>query len=116
MKITHYSDIEPTAFDGDAVKGVKGRIAIGKSDGADNFCMRIFEVEPEGYTPRHSHDWEHEILFFSGSGDVFSNGGWVPVSSGTTAFIPGNEEHQIRNSGNETLLFACVIPSGPPEL
>ena len=32
--------------------------------------MRIFEVEPEGYTPRHAHDWEHEILVHSGSGQV----------------------------------------------
>ncbi|MBW2512986.1 MAG: cupin domain-containing protein [Deltaproteobacteria bacterium] len=116
MKITHYSDIEPTSFDGDAVKGVRGRVAIGKRDGADNFCMRIFEVEPDGYTPRHAHAWEHEILFFSGNGEVLSESGWIPVSSGTTAFIPGNEEHQIRNSGNETLRFACLIPSGPPEL
>jgi quercetin dioxygenase-like cupin family protein len=116
MKITHYTDIEPTSFNGDAVKGVKGRVAIGKSDGAGNFCMRIFEVEPQGYTPRHSHDWEHEILFFSGSGGVFSEGEWIPVSSGTTVFIPGGEEHQIRNKGDETLVFACIIPSGPPEL
>jgi len=116
MKIRHYSKIEPTAFDSDVVKGVKGRVAIGKEDGAGNFCMRIFEVEPEGYTPRHSHDWEHEILFFSGKGDVFSDGEWIPVSSGTTAFIPGHEEHQIRNSGNDALVFACMIPSGAPEL
>ena len=116
MKITHYSDIEPTVFDGEAVKGVKGRVAIGKNDGAKNFCMRIFEVEPQGYTPLHAHDWEHEILFYSGNGDVFSEGQWIPVTQGTTAFIPGNEEHQIRNSGNENLVFACMIPAGPPEL
>jgi len=116
MKITHYSDIPSTAFDSEAVKGVQGRVAIGKNDGAENFCMRIFEVEPQGYTPRHFHDWEHEILFFSGHGEVFSKDGWHPVTAGTTAFIPGKEEHQIRNNGNETLRFACVIPSGPPEL
>ena len=116
MKITHYTDIEPTSFNGDAVKGVKGRVAIGKNHGAENFCMRIFEVAAEGYTPRHAHAWEHEILFFSGDGDVFSDGDWTPVTRGTTVFIPGNEEHQIRNSGDETLVFACMIPSGPPEL
>jgi quercetin dioxygenase-like cupin family protein len=116
MKIKHYSEIQSTAFDGEAVKGVKGRVAIGKDDGAENFCMRIFEVEPEGYTPRHTHAWEHEIFFFTGKGEVLSDGQWTPVSSGTAAFIPGNQEHQIRNKGNETLAFACMIPAGAPEL
>ena len=116
MKVIAYSQTPDTRFENDMVKGVSGRVVIGKADGAPNFCMRVFELDKDGFTPKHQHDWEHEILFFSGNGDIFSEGKWIPVSKGSTAFIPGNEEHQIRNSGNETLQFACMIPSGPPEL
>ena len=116
MKIIHYSEAEPKHFNADHVKGVAGRVVIGKSDGAENFCMRIFELSKNGYTPRHSHEWEHEIFIHSGSGEVMSNGKWSPVGKGHIIFIPGNEDHQIRNAGQDSLVFACLIPSGAPEL
>ena len=78
--------------------------------------MRIFEFSTGGYTPKHSHDWEHEIFFHSGEGEVYSNGQWKPVKTGSVVFIQSNEEHQIRNSGRDKLIMVCLIPSGPPEL
>ena len=116
MKIKHYTQFEPKHFDGNLVKGVDGRLLIGKSDGAENFCMRLFEVAPEGFTPRHSHEWEHEIFIHAGHGSVFKEGDWISLEAGNVVFIPGNEEHQIKNTGDTPLLFLCLIPSGPPEL
>jgi quercetin dioxygenase-like cupin family protein len=116
VKIISYSDVRATHFDNDKAKGVAGRVVIGKNDGAGNFCMRIFEIAAGGNTPKHSHDWEHEIFFHAGAGEVYSNGKWSPVKAGSVAFIPANEEHQIRNSGRELLVFACLIPSTAPEL
>ncbi|MBF0119578.1 MAG: cupin domain-containing protein [Desulfobacterales bacterium] len=116
MKITHYSQIEPKHFDGPAVKGVKGRVAIGKADGANNFCMRIFEIEQNGFSPRHTHEWEHEIFIHSGRGEVLCNDKWVSISSGYCIYIPGEEEHQIKNTGDSLLIFACLIPKGVQEI
>ncbi len=116
MKIMHYSKATPKKVDSDSVKGLTGRLVIGKEDGAENFCMRVFELEKGGYSPRHTHDWEHEIIIHSGIGEVFHEGEWLPLEPGIVIFIPGNEEHQIRNAGDEKLVFVCLIPSGPPEL
>lgn len=116
MKIMHYSDATPQSFDGDTVRGVTGRIAIGQADGAVNFCMRVFELLPKGHTPLHQHEWEHEIFFHAGKGEIYQDGQWQPVSSGSTVFIPGNEMHQIRNQGSQKLVFVCLIPAGAPEL
>ncbi|MBU2510306.1 cupin domain-containing protein [bacterium] len=116
MKVLNYREQESKQFEGDFVKGVTGRVLIGKNDGADHFCMRVFEVEEGGFSPKHSHDWEHEIFFHAGKGEVFISGEFTPVSAGSVAFIPGNLEHQIRNTGNETLVFVCLIPSGAPEI
>jgi len=116
VKIIHYSDANPKHFDGDNVKGVTGRVLIGQTDGASNFCMRFFELSENGYSPRHSHEWEHEIIIHSGNGEVLSDGNWVPVTKGYAIFIPGNEDHQIRNTGKDPLVFVCLIPSGAPEL
>jgi quercetin dioxygenase-like cupin family protein len=116
MKIIHYSDAEPKHFDGDGVKGVTGRVVIGKADGANNFCMRFFELSKGGYSPEHSHNWEHEIVVHSGKGEVLCEGKWTPVAKGHVIFIPGNEAHQLRNAGEDPLVFACLIPSEAPEL
>jgi quercetin dioxygenase-like cupin family protein len=116
MQIKNYSAIKATHFDNDSVKGVDGRVLIGKSDGANNFCMRLFEISAGGNTPKHAHDWEHEIFFHTGAGEIFGNGRWHKIKSGNVAFIPPNEEHQIKNSGKELLTFACLVPSKAPEL
>ncbi len=116
MKIIHYSEVTGKKFNADPAKNVTGRLLIGKEDKADNFAMRMFELGEGGHTPRHSHDWEHEIFFHEGEGEVFNNGTWIHVSKGFVVFIPGGEEHQIRNTGETPLKFICLIPSGAPEL
>lgn len=116
MKIIHYTEAEPKIFEGDAVSGVTGRIAIGRADGAPNFCMRVFEISPGGHTPEHAHEWEHEIFFHSGEGAIVCDGNSTAVSEGVIAFVPGNRVHQIRNTGSRMLVFACLVPSGAPEL
>ena len=45
MKIMPYTQEKPHVFDTGIMKGVKGRVVIGKADGAHN-CMRVFEDEP----------------------------------------------------------------------
>ncbi len=116
MKITHYTTIESKQFDTGPAKGVTGRVAIGRADGAQNFCMRVFELAKDGFSPKHTHDWEHEILVHRGEGEVFNDGKWSAVSAGFVIFIPGGEEHQLRNTGDEDFVFACVIPKGVQEL
>ncbi len=116
MIIKTYTQIKPTHLENENVKGVNGRVLIGKADGAENFCMRLFELSPEGYTPKHSHEWEHEIFVYSGQGAVFKEGEWIPLESGNAVFIPGHEEHQIKNTGDTLFQFLCLIPNGPPEL
>lgn len=116
MKIINYTEAAATTFNSDIAQGVTGRVVIGKKDGAPNFCMRLFTLAPDGFTPRHSHDWEHEILIHEGEGKLLQNGEWVTVTRGTVIFIPGGDEHQFKNDSDADLVFACLIPSGVAEL
>lgn len=116
MRIVRTDAVEPVFFHSGAAQGVTGRIVIGQADGAPHFCMRRFDLAPQGHTPRHAHAWEHEIFFHAGSGEVLHRGEWRPVRAGDAVFIPGGEEHQIRNSGENALVFLCLIPAGAPEL
>ena len=116
MKIIHYTEAVPTEFDSGDMKGTTGRVVIGKADGADNFCMRVFELSKGAVSHRHTHEWEHEVFVYSGKGEVLCDGNWIPVKAGSVIFIPGNEDHQLRNLYEEPLVFVCMVPSGVPEI
>jgi quercetin dioxygenase-like cupin family protein len=116
MRIKQYAELEATLYDNDQAKGIAARVVIGKNDGANNFYMRVFEISPGGHTPKHTHDWEHEMFVHSGQGEVYGNGNWHQVKSGNVVFIPANELHQIRNTGKELLIVVCLVPGSAPEL
>ena len=116
MKVIHYSDIPPIAMNSDQVKHVAGRVLIGREDGASNFCMRRFEIGPDGFTPRHSHDWEHEVWVLEGEGEVMIENQWHALKPGTAVFVPPNVEHQFRNRAAQNFAFLCLVPSRAPEI
>ncbi|NWF56433.1 MAG: cupin domain-containing protein [Syntrophaceae bacterium] len=116
MKIIHYSEVEPKRYPSEQAKNATGRVVIGQADGANNFCMRVFEIGRGGMTGKHAHEWEHEVFVHSGNGAILRDGKWTPLSAGSVVFIPGKEEHQLKNTGEEPFVFVCVIPSGFPEL
>jgi quercetin dioxygenase-like cupin family protein len=116
MQVKPYTQAQATHFDGEPAKGVAARVVIGKGDGAPHFCMRVFEIAPGGHTPKHAHAWEHEMFIHAGKGEVYGNGGWQPMAAGNAVFIPANEEHQLRNTGEDLLVVVCLIPGTAPEL
>ena len=116
MKVTHYTDIPPIAIDNEMVKNVAGRVLIGKEDGASNFCMRRFEIGPKGFTPKHSHDWEHEVWVLEGNGEVFIKDKWHALEPGTAVYVPPNADHQFKNVSDAPFAFLCLVPSQAPEM
>ena len=109
MKISKYSDTKPN----EEVPGVFKREVITAKDGAPNFCMRVFEVEPGSSTPFHSHQWEHEVFILSGQGEVAGEQGKTPIDMGSVIFVAPNEQHCFVNTGSQVLRFICLIPLQP---
>jgi quercetin dioxygenase-like cupin family protein len=110
MKHFHNTEIENEDVP-EPAKGVKVRWLITNETGAPNFSMRKFTLEPGGHTPRHSHPWEHEVYVLTGKGIVFGGSEEEPVLPGDVVFIPVDEKHQFRNTGDEELVFLCLIPN-----
>ena len=95
----------------EGASGATMRMLVGPGDGASNFHMRQFEVAPGGFTPHHSHDYEHEILVLGGQGVAKSEQGDRPLKAGDVIFVPPNEKHQFLNTGSEPFSFICLIPA-----
>lgn len=98
----------PVAMEG--ALGVSMRLLVGRADGAPNFAMRQFTVEPGGHTPRHSHDYEHEIFVVSGRGRLEHDGVFSDLAEGDAAFVRPNATHQFVNAGDEPFRFICLVP------
>lgn len=47
MKIVDNRNVKLTRFNNGVAKAATERAVIGKKDGADNFCMQVFEVEEQ---------------------------------------------------------------------
>ena len=106
MKVSKYLDTEPVQ----ELPGVLKRVVIGTDDGAPNFIMRIFDVEPGSSTPYHAHSWEHEVFVLSGEGVVEGAQGETPIGTGSVVFIAPNEQHCFVNNSSQVLRFICLIP------
>ena len=110
MKHVHYSEVELEEPAEQGIKDVKLRWLISKKDGAKNFAMRLFEVKPDGYTPLHQHDWEHEVFVLEGKGVTRNKTSEESFKPGDIFFVPSMEWHQFVNTGKQTLKFLCMIP------
>ena len=109
MKVYNYKDMEAKDAEEGASK-ITVRWLITKEVGAENFAMRLFEMEAGGYSPFHSHPWEHEVFILEGEGFAIGEEGQKKFRAGDVIFIPQNEKHQLRNNGEKTVKFLCLVP------
>jgi quercetin dioxygenase-like cupin family protein len=105
----HYTTFEAERF-GDEAPGVSIRWVIDRKHGAENYALRVIEVGAGGHTPHHTHWFEHENFVIEGQGEVQIGDEIHAISPGDVVFVPGDVEHQYRNTGQSPLKFLCGIP------
>lgn len=110
MPIRNIDDVETQPVQMHGVKDASMALMVGRGDGAPNFAMRQFVVDAGGNTPRHSHDYEHEVFVVSGRGTIFLDGEVQPIRGGDAIYVPADEEHQFKAGENEPLRFLCMVP------
>jgi len=108
MIVKHYRQVEPEDFV--EAPGVTVRWMITEKDGAPNFALRVFEVEPGAASPFHTHPWEHEAFILAGKGHLRAVDGKTPFREGDAVFVPPEAKHQFVNDGDTVLRFICIIP------
>jgi len=109
LKISSYRNVEALKAEEGADK-LKVRWLITKEIGAGNFAMRLFEMEPGGFSPLHQHPWEHEVFILEGTGLATNGAEGGEFKEGDFIFVPPNEMHQLRNTSKKNVKFLCLIP------
>jgi len=106
MRITSYREVEAKECEGSS----KLKMRWLNTEGSNIFAVRHVEIEPTGYSPYHSHPWEHEIFVLEGNGTAVGEKVSKSISVGDLISISGEEIHQIKNTGKSTLKILCMIP------
>ena len=110
MKVVHSLEVPAAPMSEDGAANITIRWLISKPDGAPNFAMRLFELAPGGYTPKHTHAWEHEVFVLAGEGELTTAEGPKHFLAGDAVFVAPEELHQFRNTGAGTMRMLCLIP------
>jgi len=110
MLIRRAETMTGTPMEMDGAQEVTMRLMVGRTDGAPNFSMRHFTVAPGGHTPRHSHDYEHEVYIVGGAARVEQDGEFADLGPGDVVFVRPNTTHQFVNTGSEPFKFLCLVP------
>lgn len=116
MKIVHSADVPQDIVREPGAKQMTIRRLIDTPDGADRFLMSLFELAPDGASPPHYHDWEHEIYVLSGSLRVQmpAEGREVALAQGDVVFIPRGEQHGLITGPDESARLLLVAPAERP--
>ncbi|MEA2015735.1 MAG: cupin domain-containing protein [Actinomycetota bacterium] len=110
MIIKKKSEFDPILMDDNGIKRVNFFPMLTAKDGTPTFAMRLFEIGPGGHTPRHSHDWEHEVYIISGDGFVFKDGKEESIEKDDFIYVGPSELHQFR-AGDNGMSMICVVPN-----
>ncbi len=110
MFVSHIENIEGIKLDGENIKGAVKKVLIGPKQGWEDYVMRLFTLEKDGFSPKHTHPWIHVNIVLEGKGTLFLEGENYPVEKGSVALIPENALHQFKADRGEDLSFICIVP------
>ena len=111
----------------DAADGLRKGVLLDESDGAPNFALRRFTLEPGARVPEHTNEVEHEQYVLKGeytvgireaseasgtAGEAVDGGEEYTVSAGDSLLIPAGAVHWYRNEGDAEGAFLCAVPNG----
>ena len=109
-KVVRASEIEASRVEEEGAEKAWIKWLISKDDGAPNFSMRLFELEPGGRTPLHDHPWEHEVFILDGKCKLILGEDEKVIGPGYAVYVPPNLKHSFMNVGEGKLKFICLIP------
>ncbi len=110
MIVSNVNKVPVTKVNNIETKSISMKVLISPKNGWEGYVMREVEVLEGGYTPKHSHPWEHINYMIEGKGELMIDGKINEVTAGSFAFVPPGVLHQFRNVGKEVFRFICIVP------
>lgn len=110
MYTTTVRSVAATRFLEEGSRNVKMKQLIGHEDGARKTAMHKLIMGKGGYSAKHRHEWDHQLVVTEGRGLAILNGKKIPLRPGVVLLVQSNEEHQFLQRGKRPLHFVTVTP------
>lgn len=101
------NDIEPIHLEGRDLRWIISE----KTVGAEQLSIAVMHCFPHAVVkPLHAHRGIEEVIYIvQGQGQAWIDGEIVDFKGGDAVFFPANSKHQVRNTGDETLITASIF-------
>ncbi|WP_368292779.1 cupin domain-containing protein [Dehalobacter sp. TBBPA1] len=110
MIVGHVNELAGIPMQGAGIQGATKKVLVSPKEGWEGWTMRLFTLEPGGFTPRHTHDWPHINYIVSGEGTLHLDGQDYVLKEGAYAYVPGGALHQFQNDSGKEFSFLCIVP------
>lgn len=80
------------------------------SRGAKTLEVWKASMAPDASTPPHRHDAEEIVVVLTGEGEAHAAGEVARFRAPCTLILPGNQLHQLKNTGTERMDTVAVVP------
>ncbi len=92
------------------------KVAITKLAGNEQQApmgISLLDIEAGADIPVHIHDKNYDSIYvLSGQAEIYANGKWEKARAGDFFLVPPEEEHGVRNTGQDKL--GLFIVHSPP--
>jgi mannose-6-phosphate isomerase-like protein (cupin superfamily) len=110
--VVNETDVDPVTWS-DPVRGDVGfRTLFGGPTTRTDFTAGVTSLEAGGWLGHHRHEPSEIYYVLGGTGLLTIDGAEHVVGAGTAAFVPGNSEHGIHNTGSGPLRFFYAFAVG----
>lgn len=92
-----------------AGRGVHMKMLISPEE-AENFAMRQFSIDVNGFMPLHTNSVEHEQFVLHGRAKVTVGSDIFEAKKGDILYIPAGVAHMYETIGDEKYEFLCLVP------
>ena len=112
MKTISLEQVEKTKVTMPGAEKAWKQMPLSQQDNVPVYSLRVFTVEPGGFTPYHQHNYEHMNYIIEGEGVLVNEKGEErQIKQGDFALVLPNEKHQYRNkSTSKPFVMICGVP------
>lgn len=103
-----WEDVPVLAY-GAGHPGVTVRRFITRRDGARNFELRYFELQPGAHSNLEHHIHDHGVLILRGRGSVRLGDAVHAIAEGDVVYVLPDEVHEFVAAADSVLGFLCVV-------
>ncbi|OJV66351.1 MAG: cupin [Clostridiales bacterium 38-18] len=110
MVVGNFNELLASEITSPEAKNAAMKVLVSPKEGWDGYVMRVIELENEGYSPKHQHNWPHINYVIEGNGTLLIGDTLHELKPGSYAYVPANTLHQFSNVGEGMLKFICIVP------